>query len=103
MKPFHLCVATCTLKFPTYKDDAQEAVLMEDCIAKIRKWMALNKLKLSKEKTELLTVLPSHETHKWNISSINIGGCEVRKSECVKALVCSSVTQCTWKTQLTLL
>ena len=65
--------------------DAQEAVLiMENCIDDISKWMSLHKVKLNEEKTVFLIVLPIHQIHKCNIYSINIGGCEVMKSDCVK-------------------
>ena len=58
--------------------------VIEEGINDISKWMTANKLKLNEDKTELLVILPSHQTHKCYIESINIGGCEVRKSESVR-------------------
>ena len=76
------------LPFSLATHDAQVAAVhvMEDCINDIRMWMSFNKLKLNDEKTELLIVVPSRQTHKCSIDSINIGGCEVRKSDSVRNL-----------------
>ena len=62
---------------------AEEAVhIMEECISEVKKWMSQNKLKLNDDRTELLIIVPSQQTHKCNIVSITIGDCDVAKSDC---------------------
>ena len=52
------------------------------------KWMTLNKLKLNKNKTELIVILLSLsiQTHKCSISSLTIGGCDIEVSSSIRNL-----------------
>ena len=54
---------------------------MEDCIDDIKNWIAFNKLKLNKDKTEPLSILPSHPPRKCSVDSITI-----KSSNCVRNL-----------------
>jgi hypothetical protein len=68
-------------------EGAETAVVkMEDCVEDIRKWMAMNKLKLNDDKSELLVITPSRQTHKCNISQIKMGDNNVTASESVRNL-----------------
>ena len=55
--------------------------VIEDGIDDIRKWMTANKLKLNEDKTELVAFLPSLQTHKCHIESINIGGVKLENQK----------------------
>ena len=59
---------------------------MEDCIEDIQKWMALSKLKLNNDKSELIIITPSRQAHKCSISTTKIGDCEVQASQSVRNL-----------------
>jgi hypothetical protein len=59
---------------------------MEDCIEDIRKWMNTNKLKLNEEKTQVLVILPSRQSHKSTIQALSIGGHDVQPVQCVRNL-----------------
>ena len=48
--------------------------------------MSSNKLKLNEDKTELLIILLCRQTHKCNIESLSIGGCEIKSSGTVRNL-----------------
>jgi len=75
------------LPFSLTEEDSMRAVLqMEDCIEDIRKWMTCNKLKLNEDKTEVLVILPSRQSHKSTIDSLSIGGHDVQPSQCVRNL-----------------
>ena len=68
-------------------DSAERAVLqMEDCIEDIRKWMAINKLKLNDDKSELIVITPSRQSNKCNINQITMGNCTVDASSSVRNL-----------------
>ena len=68
-------------------DAAHKAILqIEDCAEDIRKWMTVNKLKLNNDKSELMVILPSRQTHKCSIGSIKIGDCEVTATPSVRNL-----------------
>ena len=75
------------LPFSLSQVDAERAVIqMEDCIEDIRRWMNSNKLKLNEDKTEVLVILPSRQSHKVTIDSLSIGGCNVQPSKSVRNL-----------------
>ena len=61
------------------KEGAEEAAVrkLEDCIEDIRKWMAINKLKLNDDKSELIVFTPSRQTYKSNIQHIKMRDCIV--------------------------
>ena len=62
------------LSFSLTQEDAERATIqMEDCIEDIRRWMNKNKLKLNEDKTEVLVILPSRQSHKTKIESLSIG------------------------------
>ena len=60
--------------------------LLEDCLVDIRKWLVLNKLTLNEDKSELLIILTSLQTHTCSLDSIAIGGCELKSSDRVRNL-----------------
>ncbi len=75
--PFELSATEC----------AESAVTqMEDCIEDIRKWMAINKLKLNYYKSELMIITPSRQSHKCNIKQLTMGDCKVDASISVRNL-----------------
>jgi hypothetical protein len=53
---------------------------IEDCIQDIRNWMVQNKLKLNDDKTELIIITPSRQSHKCTIKRLQVGNCEVNAS-----------------------
>ena len=61
----------------TEEDDGRAVQQLEDCIEDVRTWITQNKLKLNKDKTEMLIILHSRQTHKCSISSLTIGGCDI--------------------------
>jgi hypothetical protein len=68
-------------------EEAEAAVVrMEDCIEDVRKWMVMNKLKLNDDKSELLVITPSRQTHKCNLNQIKMGDCDVTASESIRNL-----------------
>jgi hypothetical protein len=75
------------LPFSLTEEDLKRASLqMEDCCEDTRRWMTQNKLKLNKDKTEVLVILPFHQSHKCSIDSLTIGGHNVQTSKCVRNL-----------------
>ena len=47
---------------------------------------ASKQAKVKDDKTELLLIVPSRQSHKCNIASITIGDCDITKSDCVRHL-----------------
>jgi hypothetical protein len=75
------------LPFSLTEEDSVRVVLqMEDCCEDTRGWMTQNKLKLNEDKTEVLVILPSRQSHKCKIDSLSIGGHKVQTSQCVRNL-----------------
>lgn len=75
-----------TLKEP---DSLQMAIQrLEECASDIRKWMALNKLKLNDAKSELLIIAPKHHYNKLmeHAPSFHIGSAAIQPSHVVKNL-----------------
>jgi hypothetical protein len=68
-------------------DEQEQAVArMEACVHDIRTWMQQNKLKLNDDKTELIVITSSRQTHKVSIKTIRIGDCDVHASTTAKNL-----------------
>jgi len=53
-------------------DQIETICRIEACIVDIKRWMALNKLKLNDDKTEFLVITSPQNRHKVSIQSINV-------------------------------
>jgi hypothetical protein len=89
--PFHFYADDEQL-YVSFKVSSQEDVdsavaRIEACVADIRAWMAANRLKFNDGKTELLTIIPAHQSNTdLNIPDLCIGDCVITPSKTVKNL-----------------
>ena len=98
MGPVYDIVMLHTISMHQYADDTQlylsfditeqEAAItkMEACVDDIRIWMRENKLQLNDEKSELIIITPSRQSHKVTIDSIKIGNAIVKATPSAKNL-----------------
>ena len=60
-------------------DQVSSVAQIESCVRDIELWMARNKLKLNRDKTELLVIGSKHQPCPW-LESILVGDCRVHPS-----------------------
>ena len=59
---------------PNHSGDQDSALSsLQDCIAEIRSWMLVNKLKINDSKTEFIILGSKHQLHKVNIPGVKVG------------------------------
>ena len=56
---------------PTSVIDSQNRI--SDCVAEVKRWMALNKLKLNTDKTEVIMISSAFSRHQPVITDFHIG------------------------------
>ena len=72
---------------PNNSDEQRSTVeLLQSCIAEISSWMSSNKLKLNEEKTEFLIAGTPKQRSKVIIDSLNVGGVDIKATDCVRNL-----------------
>ena len=68
------------------EEQVQSVESLQSCIEEISCWMNNNKLKLNEDKTEFLIVGTPKQRSKMIVDSINVGGVDIKASDCVRNL-----------------